>query len=60
MRGFDDVLFGAGHDFEVYVSVELVFVADDVNDFDHPLGRFGTCAGDAGTEEQPFNGLPFD
>ena len=48
MRGFDDVFFGAGHDFEVDVSVELVFVADKVDYFDHSLGCFGSGAGDSG------------
>ena len=46
--GFDDVSFGAGHDFEVDVAVEVVFVADEVDDLDHTLGGFGAGSGDAG------------
>ena len=46
--GFDDVSFGAGHDFEVDVAVEVVFVADEVDDLDHSLGGFGAGSGDAG------------
>ena len=46
--GFDDVALGSGHDFEVDVAVEVVFVADEVDNFDHAFGGFGAGAGDAG------------
>lgn len=46
--GFDDVALGAGHDFEVDVAVEFVFVADEVDDLDHSLGGLGSGSGDSG------------
>ena len=47
VRRFDDIALGSGHDLEMDVAVEFVFVADEVDDFDHSLCGLGSGAGDA-------------
>ena len=54
----DVLVLGARHDLEVNVPLEVVLVADEIDDLDELLRRLRAGTRHAGTEEQPRDGVP--